>query len=314
MVVNFLDYFGGPDVDKEDVTNPDTIVVDENGDVYQDGKLIKKGEDVDNVKSKDKKEDSVDLTDASATYKSIIDSLPPLNSEEDLFTNTTFSKDMEDRLKVAKLLKDDREAAQKEKDRISNLGFFGKMVEKLKTDADARQKFLDQIGSIGAEISRPTDPGEARSLVRDVVVGSRKGEGTSLQRRKAEAEFLANQALAAQRANPMQYYTSTMKELTAMAVGEGLQPGTPAFTTYISTKLRQRGINEQALSLSETLKNLNEQLNQAKATGSDTAMIESQIADVQSALTNTLQGSNFSKGSSSSGDIEFSENYGYTLK
>ena len=99
-----------------------------------------------------------------------------------------------------------------------------------------------------------------------------------------------------------------------MAVGEGLQPGTPAFTTYISTKLRQRGINEQALNLSETLKNLNEQLNQAKATGSDTAVIESQIADVQSALTNTLQGSNFSKGSSSSGDIEFSPNYGYTLK
>jgi len=188
------------------------------------------------------------------------------------------------------------------------------MMETLKTDADARQKFFDQLGGIGAEISRPTDPGEARSLVRDVVVGSRKGEGTSLQRRKAEAEFLANQALAAQRANPMQYYTSTMKELTAMAVGEGLQPGTPAFTTYISTKLRQRGINEQALSLSETLKNLNEQLNQAKATGSDTTMIESQIADVQSALTNTLQGSNFSKGSSSSGDIEFSPNYGYTLK
>ena len=48
--MSFLDYFGGPDIKKEDVTNPDTIVVDENGDVYQDGKLIKKGEDVDNVK------------------------------------------------------------------------------------------------------------------------------------------------------------------------------------------------------------------------------------------------------------------------
>ena len=40
--MNFLDYFGGPDVDKEDVTNPNTIVVDEKGDVYQDGELIKK--------------------------------------------------------------------------------------------------------------------------------------------------------------------------------------------------------------------------------------------------------------------------------
>ena len=288
MVVNFLDYFGGPDVDKEDVTNPNTIVVDENGDVYQDGKLIKKGEDVKNVKAKDKNEESK----VDDKTKSILDSLPPLNSEEDLFTNTTFSKDMKDRLKVAQLLKDEREAAQKEKDRLNNLGFFGKMVEKLKTDADARQKFLDQIGSIGAEISRPTDPGEARSLVRDVGVGSRRGEGTSLQRRKAEAEFLANQALAAQRANPMQYYTTAMKELTQQAIAEGFQPGTLAFTKYVGAKLRDKGISEQALTYSEVLKNLNEQLLTAQATGEQEKIdqILQQISQTQNLLNTVLGG------------------------
>ena len=72
--MNFLDYFGGPDVDKEDVKNPNTIVVDENGDVYQDGKLIKKGEDVDNVKAKDKKEESK-IEDKD---KTVLDSLPDI--------------------------------------------------------------------------------------------------------------------------------------------------------------------------------------------------------------------------------------------
>ena len=100
LVTNFLDLFSGPDVDKEDVTNPKTIVVDEKGDVYQDGKLIKKGEDIDNVKAKDKQ----DKEKEDETYQSILDSLPSLDSEEgDLFTNTTFTKDMKDRLKVAQL-------------------------------------------------------------------------------------------------------------------------------------------------------------------------------------------------------------------
>ena len=288
MVVNFLDYFGGPDVDKEDVTNPNTIVVDENGDVYQDGKLIKKGEDVKNVKAKDKNEESK----VDDKTKSILDSLPPLNSEEDLFTNTTFSKDMKDRLKVAQLLKDEREAAQKEKDRLNNLGFFGKMVEKLKTDADARQKFLDQIGSIGAEISRPTDPGEARSLVRDVIVGSERGEGKTIAKRKASAEIMADAALAQQRTNPMQYYTTAMKELTQQAISEGFQPGTLAFTKYVGAKLRDKGISEQALTYSEVLKNLNEQLLTAQATGEQEKIdqILQQISQTQNLLNTVLGG------------------------
>ena len=120
--MSFLDYFGAPDIKKEDVTNPDTIVVDENGDVYQDGKLIKKGEDVDNVKAKDKKEDSVDLTDASDTYKSIVEGLPPLPASTS--NKVVFDDYMKNKL-LGKQLKDDMLA---EKERVSNLSFIGKML------------------------------------------------------------------------------------------------------------------------------------------------------------------------------------------
>ena len=193
---------------------------------------------------------------------------------------------------LKKAAKDEKEKEEK----TANLGFFGKMLETLKTDADARQKFLDQIGSIGAEISRPTDPGEARGLVRDVIVGSQKGEGKTIAKRKAESEYLADVALAQQRANPMQYYTTTMKELTQQAIAEGFAPGTSAFTKYIGARLRDKGISEDAATYSETLKNLNEQLMAANASGDQKQVdvILQQIAKVQNLLNVTLGGTDAS--------------------
>ena len=192
----------------------------------------------------------------------------------------------------AKAEKEAQAVIDAEQNRKDNLGFFGKMMETLKTDADARQKFFDQLGSIGAEISRPTDPGEARSLVRDVIVGSEKGEGKTIAKRKASAEALADAALAQQRANPMQYYTTAMKELTQQAISEGFQPGTLAFTKYVGAKLRDKGISEQALTYSEVLKNLNEQLMTAQATGEQERVdqILQQISQTQNLLNTVLGG------------------------
>ena len=192
-----------------------------------------------------------------------------------------------DNIKVAKVLDEDKKSKTKK-----DLGFFGNMMQTLKTDADARQKFLDQIGSIGAEISRPTDPGEARSLVRDVIVGSERGEGKTIAKRKASAEIMADAALAQQRANPMQYYTTAMKELTQQAISEGFQPGTLAFTKYVGAKLRDKGISEQALTYSEVLKNLNEQLLTAQATGEQEKIdqILQQISQTQNLLNTVLGG------------------------
>ena len=184
------------------------------------------------------------------------------------------------------------DAQKKEQQRVDNLSFVGKMLETLKTDANARQKFFDQLGGIGAEISRPTEPGEARSLVRDVIVGSERGEGKTIAKRKASAEMMADAALAQQRANPMQYYTTAMKELTQQAIAEGFQPGTLAFTKYVGAKLRDQGISEQALTYSEVLKNLNEQLLTAQATGEQEKIdqILQQISQTQNLLNTVLGG------------------------
>lgn len=189
-----------------------------------------------------------------------------------------------DNIKVAKALAKDKPEPKK------NLGFFGNMIEKLKTDADARQKFFDQLGGIGAEISRPTEPGEARSLARDLIVGSEQGEKRTIGKRQAEAKTLADAALARQRANPMQYYTTAMKELSQEAVAAGLIPGTKPFITYIGEKLRGKGLSANLASYSETLKNLNEQLLQAQAAGQDTEIIIKQIKDIQGLITGELGG------------------------
>jgi hypothetical protein len=207
---------------------------------------------------------------------------------------------MKSKLAAFKMKKEEKDAEQAEKDRLANMSVFGKMMEKLKTDADARQRFFDQLGGIGAQISRPTEPGEARSLARDLIVGSEQGEKRSIAKRKAEAEAMADVALARQRANPMQYYTTAMKDLSQQAIAAGLIPGTPPFTTYIGEKLRGKGLSANLASYSETLKNLNEQLLQAQAANQDTATIIQQIKDVQGLITAELGGT-----SGASSDIPY---------
>ena len=217
-----------------------------------------------------------------------------------------FEAERKDREETERIEKEILEREQAEKDRLANLGFFGKMMETLKTDADARQKFFDQLGGIGAEISRPTEPGEARSLVRDVIVGSERGEGKSIAKRKAAAEQLANVALARQRANPMQYYTTAMKELTQQAIAAGYEPGTDAFTKYIGAALRSKGLSENLASYSETLKNLNEQLLTAQALPNNEETVQQiikQISDIQNLINVELGGT----GTTSSNTIDYKD-------
>tara|TARA_R100000030_G_C3218320_1_gene115251 strand:+ start:28 stop:831 length:804 start_codon:yes stop_codon:yes gene_type:complete len=221
----------------------------------------------------------------------IIKNLPKLSP--DGAETGMFDDYMKSKLQLRKFEMEQEEAAQAEKDRIANMSVFGKMMEKLKTDADARQKFFDQLGGIGAEISRPTEPGEARSLVRDVIVGSERGEGKSIAKRKAAAEQLANVALARQRANPMQYYTTAMKELTQQAIAAGYEPGTSQFTKYIGAALRSKGLSENLASYSETLKNLNEQLLTAQALPNNEETVQQiikQISDIQNLINVELGG------------------------
>ena len=217
-----------------------------------------------------------------------------------------FEKKRLDEEETQRIEKEIADKAQKEKDRIAGLGFFGKMMETLKTDADARQKFFDQLGGIGSEISRPTNPGEARGLVRDVIVGSEKGQGRTLGRKQTEAKTMADLALARQRANPMQYYTTAMKELTQEAIAAGYEPGTSQFTKYIGAALRSKGLSQNLASYSETLKNLNDQLLTAQALPNNEETVQQiikQISDIQNLINVELGGT----GTTSSNTIDYKD-------
>ena len=156
------------------------------------------------------------------------------------------------------------DAQKKEQERVDNLSFVGKMLETLKTDANARQKFFDQMGSIGAEISRPTQPGEARSFVRDLIVGSKKGEATSMNKAISGAKVAADMAQAAKDANPLQFFTTTMKEIYDEAA-RSYTPGSPEYNEFIRSRLRIANIGSGAKALFESLETERAQLNSPAA-------------------------------------------------
>jgi len=156
------------------------------------------------------------------------------------------------------------DAQRKEQERIDNLSFTGRMLETLKTDANARQKFFDQIGSIGAEISRPIEPGEARSLLRDVIVGSERGEKKSLTKAATGANIAAKMAQVAKDSNPLQFFTTTMKEIYDEAARTH-RPGSPEYNEFIRSRLRIANIGSGAKALFESLENERAQLNTAAA-------------------------------------------------
>lgn len=286
--MNVLDLFGAntAGLEVDDVKNPKTIVVDDKGDVYQGGELIKKAEDIDNVKKvplqkNDKKEDKKEDTSIK---------LPPLPaSTSDKVVFDDFMKG-----KLANLqFKKDMEAEQK---RLDNLGFFGKMMETLKTDADAREKFFDQLGTIGAEISRPTEPGEARSLARDLIVGSQKGQGLTAAKAKAEAENLAQIAKARKDANPLQFASSSYKQALEAAdamVKQGkLSPNTPEYFAFIEDRMTSLGLGSQVTSIMSAITQAQEKL-QFPGTMSeeDVASMQNLINNLQNEIFNILGGS-----------------------
>ena len=120
------------------------------------------------------------------------------------------------------------------------------------------------MGSIGAEISRPTQPGEARSFVRDLIVGSKKGEATSLNKAISGAKVAADMAKAAKDANPVQFFTTTMKNIYDEAA-RTYKPGSPEYNEFIRERLRIANIGSGAKALFESLETERAQLNSPAA-------------------------------------------------
>ena len=76
----------------------------------------------------------------------------------------------------------------------------------------------------------------------------------------AETELLLKRSEAAQKANPLQYFTSKMKELRYEAVNAGIDPDTADGARWMGQQLAQIGINEGAALLSKSIKDAQESL------------------------------------------------------
>ena len=141
-------------------------------------------------------------------------------------------------------------------------GPFGKIGEYFSKNADARDKLFDYMTSVGREMVKPIEPGKeaAGALVPTLVRGLEKGEEKYAAEKLAETEMLLKRSEAAQKANPLQYFTSKMKELRYEAVNAGVDPDTAEGIKWIGQQLTQIGIGEGAAQLSAALGEAQESL------------------------------------------------------
>ena len=139
-------------------------------------------------------------------------------------------------------------------------GPFGKLGEYLSKNESARNKLFDMLGSVGRELVRPTQPGEARGLLSDISAGVEKGETRYSAEQAAAADAALKYAQAQKAMSPEQYYTSTMKNVYDEAKKKGLKPGTTAYNEFVSERLRLANIGESTTAISELLNDARERL------------------------------------------------------
>ena len=141
-------------------------------------------------------------------------------------------------------------------------GPFGKIGEYFSKNADARDKLFDYMTSVGRELVKPIEPGKqaAGALIPTLVRGMEAGEKKYAAEKLAETEMLLKRSEAAQKANPLQYFTSKMKELRYEAVNAGVDPDTAEGARWMGQQLSQIGISENAALLSKSIKDAQDAL------------------------------------------------------
>jgi len=141
-------------------------------------------------------------------------------------------------------------------------GPFGKIGEYFSKNANARDKLFDYMTSVGRELVKPIEPGKeaAGALIPTLTRGMEAGEKKYAAEKLAETEMLLKRSEAAQKANPLQYFTSKMKELRAQAWSAGIDPDTSEGVSWMGQQLTQIGIGEGAAQLTQSLSNAQEQL------------------------------------------------------
>ena len=161
-------------------------------------------------------------------------------------------------------------------------GPFGKLGEYFSKNADKRDELFDYISSIGRQLVKPTNPGEARSFLGDISAGLEAGESKIASKDAAALDSLVKRAQYAQATNPLQNYTSKMKEIRSEAINLGYEPGTKEYTDYVGGRLRGEGVSDEIKNTVDTLDTLRLQ----KVTSPESAeQIDKQIKMLEDKLT-----------------------------
>ena len=157
----------------------------------------------------------------------------------------------------AKVLRDIKSAKDKQDAKEEPYdGPFGKLGEYFAKNADKRDELFDYISAIGQQLVRPTNPGEARGFLSDISAGLGAGEAKIASKDAAALDSLVKRAEYAQATNPLQNYTSKMKEVRQDAISRGLEPGSKAYNDYVGARLRGEVVSDEIKNTVDALDNL----------------------------------------------------------
>ena len=140
-------------------------------------------------------------------------------------------------------------------------GPFGKLGEYFSKNAAARDKLFSMMGTMGRELVKPIEPGQAAAgaLVPTLSRGLGKGETEYAAKQAAATKRMLDMASAQQKINPLQYFSNKMKEARAM-VPQGTDPDSAEGKKWIANHLRSVGIPGQLVDLTAAVDSLRIQL------------------------------------------------------
>jgi hypothetical protein len=140
------------------------------------------------------------------------------------------------------------------KESKKDLSMWQKIGKHFSENADARDKLFTTLGSMGRELVKPVQPGQAAAgaLLPTLSRGMEAGEEAYAAKEAAETKRILDIASARQKINPMQYYSNKMQEARTM-VPEGTDPDSALGIQWIGNYLRNQGIPGQVLDLQTAL-------------------------------------------------------------
>jgi hypothetical protein len=226
-------------------------------------------------------------------------------SKSDLFYSKSRDKAHKDFMKIKE---EEKRLAKEETEKLKNLSVWGRMAKHFGENADKRDQLFSMLGSMGRELVKPIQPGQAAAgaLLPTLSRGLGKGEEEWAAKEAAETKRIVDLASARANVNPLQYYSNAMKE-AALMVPEGTPGGAhgAAGKAWIGNYLRSIGIPSQVVDLGNSI--TEQQLLLTTAPEDQRDLIQKNINEMliqQNTLLNQMMGSG---GSTDTGTIDYTK-------